>query len=117
MWCPAVTQLAPPQCSRRAGRSASTVLKRVSAIKAKADARAAGAPTVGSLPDSQTRKAHETTQDSQGGRAKEGSAVVLHPAAHAYCDAETAQSVVTAAPRPVAHAQQRVSRTSGRSRN
>ena len=49
------------------------------------------------------------TQDLQGGRAKKGSAGVLHPAARACHAAETAQTAVTAEPRPVAHAQRRVS--------
>ena len=64
---------------------------------------------MGLLLDSPTRKAHKTTQDLQGEHAKEGSAEVLHLAEHACRDAETAQPVVTAAPRPVAHAQLRVS--------
>ncbi len=63
---------------------------------------------MGSLLNSPTRKAHETTQDLQGGRAKKGSAGVLHPAARACRAAETAQTAVTAAPRQVAHAQRRV---------
>ena len=63
---------------------------------------------MGSLLDSPTGKAHNTTQDLQGRRAKEGSAEVLHTAARACRAAQTAQTAVTAAPRPVAHAQRRV---------
>ena len=49
------------------------------------------------------------TRDSQAERAKEGYAGVLHSAARACCIAETAQTPVTAEPRPVAHVQRRVS--------
>ena len=44
----------------------------------------------------------------RGGARKSG-AGVLHPAARACRPAETAETAVTAAPRPVAHAQRRVS--------
>ena len=59
---------------------------------------------MGSLPNLQMWKAHETTQNSQTGRAMDGCAGVWHPAARACRTAVTAQAAVTAAPRPVAYA-------------
>ena len=78
MWCPVAAQPAPPQYSRRAVRSVSTVELTVDAREAMREtatgerAAQADAPTVGSLRDSATAQATRTARATRGCRERVG---------------------------------------------